>query len=64
MIDYSQIQTQSQRSGEMFKLSEIALFALIALFIVSFMLAQLTDMNTVEAAIAIVENAYNAIIGS
>ena len=43
------------------KLHEIALIALVALFIVSFMLAQLTDMNTVEAAIAIVENAFSTI---
>ena len=42
------------------KLYEVALFALVALFVVSFMLAQLTSMTTVEAAIAIVENAYNA----
>ena len=47
----------------MFKLHEIALFALVALFIVSFMVSRVTPMNTVEAAIAIVENAYNAIIG-
>jgi len=46
------------------KFYEVALFGLVALFIVSFMLAQLTPMTTIEAAIAIVENAYNAIAGS